>query len=900
MDNDNLSAKKTITVIDTFGFLFRSFYALPPLKSKDGFPTGLLTGFMNFISNVGKDFQTDYIVFALDSKGDTFRNAIYDQYKAQRPDVPEDLLRQLPIAISWIEQMGFKTAIKSGFEADDIIASIAHDAREKNLEVRIVSHDKDLYQLIDDDTVYLFDPIKKVVINEEKCYEKYGVHPNQFTDYQSLLGDSADNVPGVKGVGAKTAEALIKEFGTLENIYENIESVPKPRWKTLLLENKEMAFISKELVTLKKDCHCIDFLDQFELPKENPILKIQDTLLKYDLNKIVERVHQNGLNYKTQMPKPKEKINYDFILLNTKEKLEEAINTIPKDSIVAFDTETTSLDTKIAKIVGFSFCFDENKAYYIPISHSYLGAPEQVSIEDAKDAINKLNDFKLIVQNFKYDFDIIKFNFDIELNLFADTIILAWLLDSSSKVGLDALAKSYFDHTMIAFKDVVKKGDDFSTVDISNACNYAAEDALMTYKIYFKLLEEFKKQNCEHLLKIADDYEFKFIDVLINMQNNGVKIDTQILENLKIQNQEYIQELTKKIHELAGSKFNINSPKQLGVILFETLGLTASKKGKTGYSTNEVVLNKLVDSHEIISVILDYREAYKLQSTYIEPLLELASNDSENKIYTSFLQTGTATGRLSSKNPNLQNIPVKSSAGREIRKAFIAREGYKLVGIDYSQIELRLLAHFSKDKALVDAFNNDLDIHSQTAVKIFGEEKAAEKRNIAKTINFGLLYGMGSKKLADTLKITPKEAKVYIDSYFEAFTNVKEYMKSIEDFALENGYVETLIKRRRIFDFNAANTMQRIGYLREAVNTKFQGSAADLIKLSMIKIFEKYKNNENLKMILQIHDELIFEVKNENLDEITNDLKKIMENIFTLEIPLKVSVAIGNSWGDLK
>jgi len=453
---------------------------------------------------------------------------------------------------------------------------------------------------------------------------------------------------------------------------------------------------------------------------------------------------------------------------------------------------------------------------------------------------------------------------------------------------------------MIPFKDVVKKGDNFSTVDIADACNYAAEDALMTYKIYFKLLEEFKKSNCEHLLDIANRYEFKFINVLINMQNNGVKIDTNILKNLKSTNQEYIQELTKKIHNLAGSEFNINSPKQLGVILFDTLGLPASKKGKTGYSTNEVVLSKLMDSHEIIPAILEYREAYKLQSTYIDPLLTLATNDDENKIYTSFLQTGTATGRLSSKNPNLQNIPVRSSAGREIRKAFIARDGYKLVGIDYSQIELRLLAHFSKDKALVDAFNQGLDIHSQTAVKIFGEEKAAEKRNIAKTINFGLLYGMGSKKLADTLKITPKEAKVYIESYFEAFTNVKEYMKSIEDFAVKNGYVETLIKRRRNFDFNSANTMQRIAYLREAVNTKFQGSAADLIKLSMIKIFEKYKNNQNLKMILQIHDELIFEVKDEMIDEITKDLVEIMENIFVLEIPLKVSVAIGNSWGELK
>ena len=900
MIDDNLGVKKTITVIDTFGFLFRSFYALPPLKSKSGFPTGLLTGFMNFISNIGKDFQTDYIVFALDSKGDTFRKEIYNEYKSHRPDVPEDLLRQLPVAISWIEQMGFKTAIKDGFEADDIIASIAHDARGKNLEVRIVSHDKDLYQLIDDDVIYLFDPIKKVIINEDKCYEKYGIHPKQFTDYQSLLGDSADNVPGVKGVGVKTAESLIKEFGTLDNIYENIENISKPRWKTLLLENKEMAYISKELVTLRTDCHCIDFLDEFELPKENPILKIEQILLEYDLNKIIERVHQNGLNYKTELPKPKEVETYEFILLDTKEKLQNIINSIPKDSIVAFDTETTNLDTKKAKIVGFSFSFDEKKAYYVPIAHFYLGVSEQVSYEDAKEAINKLNQFKLIVQNFKYDFDVIKFNFNIELNLFADTIILAWLLDSSSKVGLDALALKYFDYKMISFKDVVNKDENFSSLDISKACDYAAEDALMTYKIYFKLLDEFKKQNCEHLIAIANKYEFKFINVLIDMQNNGVKIDTKILKELKSKNQEYIQELTEKIYTLAGTKFNINSPKQLGVILFETLSLPAPKMGKTGFSTNEVVLNKLIDSHEIIQVLLDYREAYKLQSTYIEPLLELASKDSENKIYTSFLQTGTATGRLSSKNPNLQNIPVKSSAGREIRTAFIAREGYKLVGIDYSQIELRLLAHFSKDKALVDAFNNDLDIHSQTAIKIFGEEQAKEKRNIAKTINFGLLYGMGSKKLADTLKITPKEAKAYIDSYFEAFTNVKEYMKSIEDYVLENGYVETLINRRRVFDFNSANTMQKIGYLREAVNTKFQGSAADLIKLSMIKIFEKYKNNENLKMILQIHDELIFEVKNEKLDEITDDLKKIMENIFTLEIPLKVSVAIGNSWGDLK
>ena len=900
MSNSDLTSKKTITVIDTFGFLFRSFYALPPLKSKTGFPTGLLTGFMNFISNIGKDFQTDYLVFALDSKGDTFRKDIYEEYKSHRPDVPEDLLAQLPVAIDWIEKMGFKTAIKDGFEADDIIASIAHDAREKNLEVRIVSHDKDLYQLIDDDKIYLFDPIKKDVINEDKCFNKYGVHPSQFTDYQSLLGDSADNVPGVKGVGAKTAEALIKEYGTLENIYENLENIEKKRWKTLLTDGKEMAFISKELVTLKTDCHCIDVLDEFVLPSENPILKIEDILLEYDLKRIVDRVHQQGLNYKTNIPKPKENLKLKYTLLDTKEKLFEVLNKIPKDSIVAFDTETTALDTRNANLVGFSFSFDEQEGFYVPISHYYLGVTSQLSLEEAKEAILKLNEFKLVIQNYKYDYDIVKFNLNIDLSLYADSMVLAWILDPGSKVGLDALASKYFDHTMISFKELVKKGEDFSSVEISKACDYAAEDALMTLKVYNKLLEEFKNKECEHLLEIAKKYEFEFTKVLSSMQNYGVKIDIEILKSLKEKSSLHLQELTQKIYDLAGTEFNINSPKQLGVILFETIGLKPPKKTKSGYSTNEMVLKKLVDEHEIIKLLLEYREAFKLKSTYIEPLLDLASSDDENKIYTSFLQTGTATGRLSSKNPNLQNIPVKSSAGREIRSAFIATEGYSLVGIDYSQIELRLLAHFSEDEALLNAFNNDLDIHHQTAVQIFGEEEAKTKRNVAKSINFGLLYGMGSKKLGDTLGIPAKEAKVYIESYFNAFKSVKDYLKSIEDDVLEKGYVETLIKRRRNFDFNSANGMQRVAFLREAVNTKFQGSAADLIKLSMIEIYKKYKNNEDIKMILQIHDELIFEIKDEKIDEITQEVKKIMESIFNLKIPLRVSVSVGSSWAELK
>ena len=784
--------KKTITVIDTFGFLFRSYFALPPLRSKEGFPTGLLTGFINFIANIGKDFQTDYIVFALDAKGNTFRNELYDNYKAQRPDVPEDLLKQLPIAISWIEQMGFKTAIRTGFEADDIVASIAHDAKQKGLEVRIVSHDKDLYQLIEDDTIYLFDPTKRVVINEAKCLEKYGVHPSQFTDYQSLLGDSADNIPGVKGIGAKTAEALIQQFGTLENIYANLENIEKKRWKTLLEESREMAFLSKQLVTLSRDCHVIDDLDNFILPAENPILKISDILIKYDMSKILDRVNKNGMSFKTQIPKEVQKQeNMEFILLDNENSLSLVINTIPRDAIVSFDTETTDIDVRNAKIVGFSFAYEENKAYYVPIAHSYLGVAAQISNEAARQAIIQLNRHKLVLQNFKYDYEIIKNNFEIELKLYADTMILSWLLDTNEKVGLDYQINKYFNHKMIAFKDVVKKGENFSNVDILNACDYAAEDALMTLKLFNKQLVLFKERNSEEILKLAFDLEFDFIYVLADMENNGIKIDVNLLKELKETNYKYIQELTTKIYETSGVEFNINSPKQLGVVLFETLALPTAKKTKTGYSTDEAVLNGLFDAHSVVPLLLNYREAYKLQSTYIEPLLELGLKNEDNRIHTSFLHTGTATGRLSSKNPNLQNIPVKSEAGSQIRSAFIPKDGYTLVGIDYSQIELRLLAHFSKDEALVDAFNNNLDIHYQTAVKIFGEELAKEKRSIAKSINFGLLYGMGSKKLGDTLGISSKEAKIYIESYFKAFKSVKDYLKSIEESAHVNGYIKS-------------------------------------------------------------------------------------------------------------
>jgi DNA polymerase-1 len=450
---------------------------------------------------------------------------------------------------------------------------------------------------------------------------------------------------------------------------------------------------------------------------------------------------------------------------------------------------------------------------------------------------------------------------------------------------------------MIAFKDIVKKGEDFSNVEVEKACDYAAEDAWITRKLYDVLIKKIQEEN---LVEIATDLEFPFIKVLSSMQTLGVKVDTSVLETLKVQNKEFLEQLTNTIYEMAGMQFNLNSPKQLGEVLFEHMGLPHGKKTKTGYSTNEQVLQKLKDEHEVVAKILEYREAFKLQSTYIEPLLDIASKEEDNRVHTSFIQTGTATGRLSSKNPNLQNIPVKNESGRKIREAFIAKDGYKLLSIDYSQIELRLLAHFSKDKALVDAFNNGEDIHLRTAIGIFGEDNALENRHIAKSINFGLLYGMGSKKLGETLGISTKDAKGYIEKYFASFTNIKSFIESSQNDVQEKGYIKTLLGRKRKFDFASATPMLKAAYLREAVNAIFQGSAADLIKMSMVKLHKMYEGNDEVSMLLQIHDELIFEIKEDMIEKYQQEILEVMEEIYTLEVPLKAGVSIGNNWGELK
>jgi len=893
---------KTLTIIDTFGFFFRSYFALPPLRNSDGFPTGLLTGFINLIDGLKRDHNTDYIVFALDSKGKTFRNDLYPEYKANRDAPPLDLTKQLPIAIDWIQEMGFANLAKDGFEADDIIATLAKYGKEQGLNVRIVSHDKDLYQMIEDGKVVMYDSIKKKEITSQECFDKFGVYPKDFINFQAIIGDTSDNIPGVKGIGKVGASKLINQFYTLENIYDNIESCGTARTQKLLMESRDNAFLSRELVTMNQEVFKDFDLESFVFEDKNYLTPLIDDFERFEMKQALKKAKVGTDEEEDEIKKDSNELSFNAITLDTKEKLFEIIGTIKSDTLVAFDIETMGLDTKKDRLVGFSFAFDDTKAYYVPVSHSYLGVTEQVSVEFAIEAIKKILSARVIGQNLKFDLSLLYFQHNLkEVTPFADTMLMAWLLNPGTKVGLDSLAKKYFRYDMKPFKEMVKKGETFANVDIESATFYAGEDAWMTFMLYGALDRAMDLSSLSHLKDEARDLEYPFINTLIAMEQRGIKLDIQKLEKLKEMLSTTIFNLTQEIYALCSSEFNIKSTQQLGNILFSHLGLKGGKKTKTGYSTNEAVLNSLKDEHEVIPKILEYRTVQKILSTYAEPLLKLAKQDKNSRIYTSFIQTGTATGRLSSKEPNLQNIPVRSPLGRSVRDAFVAKEGYKLLSIDYSQIELRLLAHFSKDKALLEAFNNGVDIHMATAIKLFGEDEAKSKRNFAKSVNFGLLYGMGPKKLSVELGITNLEAKEIIVNYFASFPTVKNFLSEIQESVKSIGYVETILKRRRIFDYRSATGMQKAAFMRESINTVFQGSAADLIKLSMLEI-ERYIKDEKIDgaMLLQIHDELIFEIKDDEVENISLKLKYMMENIIELDVPLVCSVSIGDSWGELK
>ncbi len=877
---------KTLTIIDTFGFFFRLFYALKGLRNSKNEPSGMILGFANFILSLKNEEKSDYIIFALDSKGKTFRNELYPAYKQNRTPPPSELLAQIPICIEMIEKMGFISVSKEGFEADDIIASFVKICENKDIFVRIITQDKDLYQLIKDGKTSIYSPISKNTYNEAACAEKFGVKPAQICDFLALCGDSSDNIPGVKGIGAKGAKTLLEEFKSLEGIFENLTLVKNQRSKKLLLEGKENAFLSKKLASLYEDLELESFIEKAAFSSnDEPLLKVLDILKQYELSSVLKKL---------SLEQKDKNLGFKARLILDASELFSILNALEKESIIAFDTETTGLDTKEAKIVGFSFCVSENEAFYVPLSHNYLGVAEQICFEDAKKALQIIFEHFIVGHNLKFDFEIIKNNFGLKFPLkYADTMILAWLYNPSLRVNMDDLALRLFNYETLHFEELVKKGESFAGVELNKACEYAAEDAYITLRFYLYFLKNLEKP----LFELAFKSEFEFIKIVIMLENNGIKLDTKLLKELMSEYDKELKALSDEIYTLCEDKFNLNSPKQVGDILFEKLKLPSGKKGKTGYSTDEKVLQELKGKHPVVEKILAYRELAKLYFTYCEPLLKLALKDKNSRIYSHFLQTGTGTGRLSSKDPNLQNIPAHGQYARSYKSCFVANDGFSFISLDYSQIELRMLAHFSEDEKLLNAFENDEDIHAKTALMIF-KENNYHTRSIAKSINFGLIYGMGYKTLSANLKIEPALAKKYIEAYFENFTSIKSYFQKVRNEAKNQGFITTLSGRKRYFDFANAKPVQIAMYERESINSILQGSAADIIKLAMIELAKHL--NEDKKMILQIHDELIFEVRDELCENFIKNASDIMENIVKLKVKLKTSSSLAKNWGELK
>lgn len=882
----------TLFLIDASGYVFRAFYALPPLKKSNGTPVGAVYGFCNMLLKLLPDLGNHHIIAVFDKSRQTFRQQIYPQYKANRSDPPPELIPQFPLFREACIAFSLPIAEVDGFEADDIIATYAHMADQAGQKVVIISSDKDLMQLVNEN-ITMFDPIKNKIIDHQGVIEKFGVPPYQVVDVQALSGDSSDNVPGVPGIGIKTACELILKFGSLENLLNNLDEILQEKRRLSLQMNITEAKISYQLVSLRKDANLPFLLNDLK-PLEINIEK-RDTFLKdQEFTNLLNRLSKN--TEATSTPSTK---NYQTI--QDFDTLKIWIDWAKRAGHLAIDCETTSLQAMQAQLVGISLAVkidEEIKANYIPLRHK-----EQSPQLDFNQCLNLLQPILMdqsvlkIGHNIKYDLLVFK-NYGINVSPVSDSMLLSYCI-SAGKHGhsLDELAKIHFNHQNITFKEVIGKNKTFDEVAIEQATAYAAEDAEITLRLHNKLMPELlltKKAN------IYQSIEQPLIPVIVEMEKCGIKVDATWLKNLRIEFALQLKTLEAEIHELAEETFNIASPKQLGDILFNKFNMPNPKKTKMGaFVTDAESLEKLAyQGYELPRKVLEWRSLAKLQSTYIDGLI-LAINPKTNRVHTSFSMVGTATGRLSSSDPNLQNIPIRTTDGRKIRQAFIAESGFKLVSLDYSQIELRLLAHFAEAPSLQEAFRNGLDIHKITASEIFEiplEQINTDQRRKAKTINFGIIYGISAFGLAQQLAISNSEAAHIIKSYFERYPGIESYMDKCRQIAKDQGYVETLMGRRcYTLGINDSNAGIRHFAERQAINAPLQGSNADIIKKAMIKIHQFLINHKS-RMILQVHDELLFEVPLSELDSIPYELKAIMENITTLKVPLLVDIGVGNNW----
>ena len=894
--------KDRIFIIDGSSYLYRAYHAMPPLSTSKGQPTGAIKGVTNMLMNLKKDSEGSPIVVVFDAKGKTFRNKIYSEYKANRPPMPDDLREQLEPLKNICKAIGFPLIEIAGVEADDVIATIVKLAKEKKFKAVVSSLDKDLMQLVEDPNTTIMNTMTHQIFDEKKVFEKFGVKPNQIRDMLALVGDSSDNIPGVPKVGQKTAAKWLNEFDNLEGIIANAESI-----KGVVGENlrNSLAELDRnvDLVSLRDDVDIeTDFKDLLEFNGDQE--KLDKIFSDLEFKKPADNSSQKVDSKKDNLKEKKN--NYQTVL--TKKELNDWADKIDACKVFAIDTETDSLDTITANLVGISLSVDEGSGCYIPIGHNYENCPNQPSLKLVQDSIGKAiekNKEKAVGQNLKFDIPILS-RHGIHLDKFhADTMLMSYVLNSTAtRHGMDKLASYYLDYETIKFSDVAgtaSKQISFSEVDIAVATNYAAEDADITLRLFNKLSSLLKGKKGQ--IKLLQEIEYPLVHVLAAVEQNGAKIDKNKLAAHSQELSEKISELTSQAFAIAGEEFNLDSPKQLLEILYDKLQLPVLKKTPKGQpSTNEETLQRLSEEYDLPKIILQYRTLAKLKSTYTDSLIKI-ENPKTKRIHTSYQQAITSTGRLSSTEPNLQNIPIKSAEGRRIREAFVPEKGNVLISADYSQIELRIMAHLSKDKNLTNAFNAGLDVHSATAAEVFGvslESVTEDQRRSAKAINFGLMYGMSAFGLTRQLDIPRAEAQKYLDTYFERYTGVKDYMANTKAQAKEDMYVETLMGRRLYLnEINAANGLRRQAAERAAINAPLQGSAADIIKKAMIDIngFLK-KEIPETKMIMQVHDELIFETPEKSADDVLNLMKNMMEAAVKLDIPLIADAAIGKNWNE--
>jgi DNA polymerase-1 len=908
--------QKKLLLIDGSSFLFRAYHAVPPLSSPDGMPTNAIFGVANMLRRLVKDHQTDYFTVVFDAPGGTFRNELYSEYKAHRPPMADDLRVQIAPLHDLIRAMGFPLIMESGVEADDVLGVLAQVGVDAGFDVVISTGDKDMAQLVTEQ-VTLENTMSNTKTDVQGVIDKFGVSPEQIIDYLALMGDSADNIPGVSKVGPKTAAKWLGKYQTLENLIEHAAEI-KGKVGESLRASLDLLPLSKQLTTIKLDldlAYGVDDLCCYAVVKEQLLHQVSglgfstwSKMLRHEIDK-GELSSPAAAEIKAEPliePSSSEDSHYETIL--TQAHFDEWLAKLKSSTLFAFDTETTSLDYNEAEIVGVSFAIKTGEAAYVPLAHDYPGVPEQLSRKKILQALKPLLENPKqakLGQNLKYDANVLA-NYQINLQGIAhDTMLESYVLDSTrTKHNMDDLAKVYLNRATIHYEDVAGKGvkqNGFAEVPIEQAAPYAAEDADITLALHQTLTKQLAQY--PRLVDLYQQLELPMLCVLSRIERNGVLIDSDMLAQQSMELANHIMAIEQEAHALAGQSFNIASPKQIQAILFDQLNLPVLKKTPKGQpSTAESVLQELAEDYPLPALILKHRSMSKLKSTYTDKL-PLQVSPKTGRVHTSYHQAVAATGRLSSSSPNLQNIPVRSEAGRKIRQAFIAPEGYKIVAADYSQIELRIMAHLSADKGLLDAFAKSEDIHKATAAEVFAvsvEQVTIDLRRSAKAINFGLIYGMSAFGLAKQLGIARGQAQEYIDLYFSRYPDVARYMEETRELAKEQGYVETLLGRRLYLpEINAKNAQRRQYAERTAINAPMQGTAADIIKKAMIATDEwLYQESADAKMIMQVHDELVFEVENTKVAAYSAKIRQLMCDAVKLDIPLIVDIGVGINWDE--